>query len=153
MIASIRYTAPAPATAVLIVMADGQEWRTDAAAPADTGLRARMRDWLASGSPEPYAPPAPLMPTITRRQMLLALAAAGLITGAEALAAATTGAVPASIDAVFAGLPDADALAARITWATMSIAERAHPLIAALIAASLATAEQVDALFVGAVDL
>lgn len=91
-------------------------------------------------------PPA----AVSRRQLLLALAAAGLITGEEALAAATTGAVPAAIDAVFSALPEADALAARITWATMSVAERDHPLIAALIAAEVATPEQVDALFIDA---
>lgn len=97
--------------------------------------------------PPPAPPP---VPDITRRQLLLALVAAGLITGEEALAAATTGAVPAAIDAVFAALPEADALAARITWATMSVVERAHPLIAALIAAEVATPEQVDALFIDA---
>lgn len=98
----------------------------------------------------PYTPP-PAPPTvpraISRRQLLLALRAAGRITSAEALAAATTGAVPAAIDVVFDGLPEADALAARITWATMSIAEREHPLIAALITAGLATSAEVDAMF------
>lgn len=109
--------------------------------------------WLWDGEafapPPPPEPPVPVVPaSITRRQLLLALAGAGLITAEEALAAATTGAVPAMIDAVFAGLPDAEALGARITWATMSVAERDHPLIGALIVAELATAGEVDALFV-----
>lgn len=99
--------------------------------------------------PSPPPPPAAVVPgSITRRQLLLALVGAGLITEAEALAAATTGAVPAAIDAVFAQLPPADALAARITWATMGVAEREHPLIEALIAAGMATSTEVDALFV-----
>lgn len=99
----------------------------------------------------PETPEGPAVPaSISRRQLLLGLVSAGLITGEEALAAATTGAVPAAIDAVFAALPEADALAARITWATMSVVERAHPLIAALIAAEVATPEQVDALFIAA---
>lgn len=97
-------------------------------------------------APEPGLPSVPA--EITRRQMLLAMAGAGLITGEEALAAATTGAVPAAIDAVFAELPADQALAARITWATMSVAERHHPLIQALIQAELATPEQVDAIFI-----
>jgi hypothetical protein len=42
--------------------------------------------------------------------------------------------------------PDA-ALAARITWATMSKARRTDPLFVALIAAGHATANQVDELF------
>lgn len=108
--------------------------------------------WLWDGeafAAPPPEPPVPVVPaSITRRQLLLALAGAGLITAEEALAAATTGAVPAMIDAVFAGLPDAEALGARITWATMSVAERDHPLIGALIVAKLATAADVDALFV-----
>lgn len=41
----------------------------------------------------------------------------------------------------------AEALTARVTWATMSVAERHHPLVEALIAADLATIEEVDALF------
>jgi hypothetical protein len=86
-------------------------------------------------------------PVISRRQFLLALTQAGLITEAEALAAAQTGAVPAAIDGFFATLPSAQQTAARITWATMTQVERHHPLIQGVIDAQLATAEQVDALF------
>lgn len=46
-----------------------------------------------------------------------------------------------------------DALAARITWATMSVVERGHPLICALIAAEVTTAAEVDALFTSAATL
>lgn len=109
--------------------------------------------WLWNGQ-EFRAPPqipAVVPSTITRRQLLIVMAGVGLITGEEALAAATTGAVPAAIDAVFADLPTDQALTARITWATMSVAERDHPLVDALILAGLATAEQVDALFAAAV--
>ncbi len=96
----------------------------------------------------------PVVPaSITRSELLLGLAGAGLITGAEAMAAATTGAVPAAIDEVFDKLPAAEALAARIKWATMAVAERDHPLIGMLIDADLATAAEVDALFIGSVGL
>lgn len=102
----------------------------------------------------PPAAPAPLVPgSITRRQLLLGLVGAGLITEAEALAAATAGAVPAAIDAIFAQLPPAEALAARVTWATMTVAERDNPLVLAIIAAGLADAGQVDALFTTAATL
>lgn len=105
---------------------------------------------------EPYEPPpapAAVPAQITRRQLLLGLAGAGLIAPEEALAAATAGAVPAAIDTVFAALPPAEALAARVTWATMSVAERDHPLIIALITAGLAAPAEVDALFIQAAAL
>jgi methenyltetrahydromethanopterin cyclohydrolase len=40
-----------------------------------------------------------------------------------------------------------EALAARITWATMTEVYREDPLIAAIVAAGVASAEQVDGLF------
>jgi hypothetical protein len=97
--------------------------------------------------------PPPVPTVISRRQLLIALANAKLITEAEALAAAKTGEVPAAIDAVFAALPKEQALAAQITWATMTVVERDHPLIQAVINAKLATVEQVDALFQAAAEL
>lgn len=92
-------------------------------------------------------PPAPPPIVLTNRQLFAALALAGLITPAEALAAGRTGEVPAAIDAVFATLPEQDAFLARLTWATMREVPRDNPLIGAMIAAGVATAEQVDALF------
>ena len=84
---------------------------------------------------------------LTNRQLFAALAFAGFITEAEALAAGRTGAVPAAVDDVFAELPEQDAFLARLTWATMREVTRDHQLIGAMIAANLATAEQVDAIF------
>lgn len=109
--------------------------------------------WDGNAFAAPAAPAVAVPASISRRQLLLALVAGEVITPTEALAAATTGAVPAAIDAVFAGLPEGDALAARITWATTTVVERGHPLIAAMIAAELVTAEQADALFVLAATL
>lgn len=91
--------------------------------------------------------PEPVPASITRRQLILALLAGGFISAAEAEAAATSGAQPAAFAAVLAGLSASDALAARITWATMSVAERSSPLIAALITGGAATDAQVDNLF------
>jgi hypothetical protein len=100
---------------------------------------------MPENTPPSWPPPVPHV--ISRRQLLIALVAAGLITEAEALAAAKTGEVPAAIDAFFATLPPAQQIAARITWATMTQVERHHPLVQGVIDANLATAEQVDALF------
>jgi hypothetical protein len=47
-------------------------------------------------------------------------------------------------------LPAEQALAARITWATMTEVYRGDPLIGAIVAAGVATAEQVDEMFRGA---
>jgi hypothetical protein len=98
--------------------------------------------------PEPVPeqlPPAPIV--LTSRQLFAALALTGFITEAEALAAGRTGAVPAVVDAVFASLPEQEAFLARLTWATMREVPRDHALISAMIAANLATTEQVDGIF------
>jgi hypothetical protein len=97
--------------------------------------------------PPPAAPEPPPPIVLTNRQLFAALALTGFITWEEALAAGRTGAVPTAIDDVFAELPDQDAFLARLTWATMREVTRDHSLIAAMIAANLATAEQVDAIF------
>jgi len=101
-----------------------------------------------SPEPLPEPPPAPPAPIIlTNRQLFAALALTGFITEAEALAAGRAGAVPAAIDAVFDSRPAQDAFLARLTWATMREVPRDHPLISAMIAANLATSEQVDGIF------
>jgi hypothetical protein len=86
---------------------------------------------VADYVPPPPAPP-PVPDTISRRQLLIALAAAGFISAEEALAAAQTGAVPAAIAGIFDLLPAEQALAARITWATMTEVYRKDPLIGAI---------------------
>lgn len=119
-------------------------------------IRDTARQRWAGEALEPFdpPPPPPVLPrSITRRQLLLGLAGAGLITPEEALAAATSGAVPAAIDAVFAQLPPAEALGARITWATMSVAERDHPLIGAVAAEIDLDEAALDALFLAAAQL
>jgi hypothetical protein len=93
------------------------------------------------------AEPPPVPASITRRQMLLQLVLSGMITGQEALAAAQTGAVPAAVQAVFDQLDPADKLAAEITWATMSEADRAHPLVAALAATQAMSEADIDDFF------
>ena len=103
--------------------------------------------WDGAAFLPPAPGPEPVPDVISRRQLLIALAAAGFISAEEALAAAQTGAVPAAIAGIFDLLPVEQALAARITWATMTEVYREDPLIGAIVAAGVATAEQVDALF------
>jgi hypothetical protein len=105
----------------------------------------------------PQVPPAvqmdPVPETISFRQLVLGLLGSGFLTAQQALAAAETRARPPQLDAIIATLPDDAALAARITWATMSEARRADPPFSELIAAGHATAKQVDALFQAAARL
>lgn len=87
--------------------------------------------------------------SITPRQMLLGLMSYKLITEEEALGAAKTGAVPASVQVIFDNLPtSAEKVAAEITWAKMSIVERGHELVGALAVANDMSEEDVDAFFI-----
>jgi hypothetical protein len=97
--------------------------------------------------------PPPVPSAISRRQFLIALMQAGLITDAEALAAARTGEVPIAIDAMFARFPPEQALDARITWATMTVVERRHSLLDAMVQLGLVTDAGFDALFRQAAEL
>lgn len=105
--------------------------------------------WWAGVPREMPQPAAPAIPdSLTFRQFILALWMGSLITEEEALAAAETRARPAAFEQVLAALPSPDATAARITWATMTVVPREHPLIGALVLAGVATQAQIDAVFV-----
>jgi hypothetical protein len=84
---------------------------------------------------------------VSRRQLLDALARAGFLTAEQALAAARTGEMPPPLATLAESLPDADRLSVEITWATMTQAERLHPLVDALAAAQGATPAEIDAFF------
>ncbi len=119
----------------------------NAALVADNGTARIGGVWDGVSFQPPLPAPEPVPRVISRRQLLIALAAAGFISAEEALAAAQNGAVPAAIARIFDRLPAEQAIAARITWATMTEVYREDPLIGALVAAGVATSEQVDALF------
>jgi hypothetical protein len=128
-------------------------WIEVATAPADL-RRARVENGaVVEVDEEPDIEAARARMRITRRQMILALVAVEWITPEEALAAATSGAAPAALEALLAGMPAAEALAARITWAAMTEADRAHPLVAALGAARELTDAEIDAFFAFAATL
>jgi hypothetical protein len=120
--------------------------------PDDPGNRDRQSYalWLAAGhTADPTPTPATTVPAqITRRQFILSLMAAGLITDGDGLAWAQHNTIPPAFDVVLDNLPEADALEARVTLLTMGVAERGSPLIGAVIALGLATADQADAVFI-----
>ena len=114
--------------------------------PAPDSLVEDGLPWVAPPPPPEPQPPAP-PDSITPRQMILALLHSDIITEDEALAAARTGAVPAAIEAMFAGLSRQDAVAARVTWAKMSIVERTHPLVQQLGGLLKKSEAEMDAFF------
>ena len=107
--------------------------------------------------PDP-TPPAPTLAELragmrlSRRQMLIALASEGLITSAEAVAWASSNTLPAPIEAMVTALPTPGAqMAARITLATFTVAERLDPMVPMLAAVAPVplTDLELDAFFTG----
>lgn len=82
--------------------------------------------------------------TITRRQLILGMWRNGMITSEEAVAA-STGAVPDFVDALFESLSEQEATAARVTWASMKEVCRDDPLFIAVAAATGRSPEEIDA--------
>lgn len=141
----IAIRAVAPIIGVSIGRVDDREtWRIDFEPAATEEQRAAAQVVLEAIDP---SEPVPVPASISRRQLLLGLVGLELITGEEALAAAQTGAVPAAIDAYFGNLPPDQELAARITWASMTVCERNHPLVGALAEANQLSSEQIDDAF------
>lgn len=73
----VRFTAPAPSSAVEVELIDGTIWQTDTGLAADTELRRALHGWIALHQPAAYVPPATL-PDLSPRQLRLALLHAGL---------------------------------------------------------------------------
>ncbi len=92
-------------------------------------------------------PPAPVPEEISDRQFFQALAMAGLITKPEAIDAVAVGAVPAAMEAFFAGMSDDEEFAARMLLQGATKFERHHPLVEAFGAMNGMTPAQVDDLW------
>lgn len=120
------------------LLANGGDGVTPAFTNSYAAIEALADDMAAKG---------PVPASVSRRQLLLALTQMGLITGDEALAAAQTGAVPAAVHGVFDNMQPSDKLDAQITWASMSVAERDHPLVAALASANEMSSDDIDDFF------
>lgn len=98
-------------------------------------------------------PPAAVPATVSDRQFFQALAMAGAITQAEALAAVKTGAVPAAMQTVIDGMAADDKFNAEMLLSGATVFARAHPMTEALRAAMGWTAPQTDRLWTVAAEL
>ena len=87
---------------------------------------------------------------ITARQFFIAAGNAGLITKAEAIAAASTGAVPVSLEVIFESLPEEQEYIARVTWARMTTISRDDQLLVGLGAVFGLSSADIDNLFIEA---
>jgi len=90
-----------------------------------------------------------VLPPLSRRQVFIALHRLGLISAEEAVATAATGAVPAALAPVFAGLPEPQATDARVTFAAFQVAYRLDPLTTMIATAGGLDAEAIDAIWTG----
>lgn len=104
---------------------------------------------------ESLPPPPPAIPqVISDRQFFQQAAVLGVITQAEALAAVQTGAIPAILQTIVDGIPDADQkFAATMLLAGATSFERAHPFTNAVGAALGWTSEQIDQFYIAAAQL
>jgi hypothetical protein len=126
----------------------------------DTTGFVEVNPWLNIGDNINALEPEPtiLIPAITARQFLAALAITGYITTQEALDRSIP---PAAIEAVFSMLPAQQQVVARITWGTMTSVARDELLVQAVIAAGFinpatslpVTSSEVDELFLLAATL
>lgn len=114
----------------------------------DASARPDITPFVAEPVPEPT--PEDLraaIPPLTRRQLFIALHRLGLITAAEAVAAAATGVLPAALEQAFAALPEPDQTDARVTFAAFQMAYRLDPMTAMIAAAAGMTDDQIDAIW------
>lgn len=85
--------------------------------------------------------------TLTRRQVIIGMVSEGLISEAEGIAMAATGAAPASVEALIAAMPPGEQAAARITLAAFTTAYRLDPMTALFQQAGGMTDAEMDAFF------
>lgn len=111
-------------------------------------------DVIATGDIAPYVPPSEdekraawrNAVSLTRAEFCTALRAAGILNRSEAIAAAK-GDWPASFEPMLDNMTEAEADAALILWAGITIIERNHPLLEAVRQFKGLSQEDVDALF------
>jgi hypothetical protein len=125
-------------------------WIPFTASPDDVEEHGREIFDAASKEAAPYvAPPASDRrgsTAVSRADFCIALVTHGLLTAPDAIAAAK-GDWPQVFANALSGLPQAQQVAAQITWATAAEIHRLHPLILAVQAKIGLTDAQVDGLF------
>ena len=94
--------------------------------------------------------PAASIGSISDRQFFQQLAAQGIITQAEALAAVKTGTIPATLQAIVNALPIDQQFPAQMLLSGATVFERKHPLTSAVGAAYGWSSAQVDQFFIDA---
>jgi len=99
-----------------------------------------------------YLNPPPPIPTISRRQFFQQAAITGIITETEALAAVTTGALPASITAFIGSLPTEQQFGAKMLFSVSEFV-RSSPMANAFGQTLGMTPEQIDTFFLAASQL
>lgn len=129
---------------------NGETYNTDyCSRPSDTfGLNPVVRQWLVDNPAfpiQPYTPPTPekiraSLPNLTARQLRL-----GLVNGGFTLS---------QVQSVIDSMPEGAAKeTAKIEWEYATTFNRTHPLIATVGAALGLSDEQIDAMWMAAVDL
>jgi hypothetical protein len=98
-------------------------------------------EWAANASL-----PAPIPPSISRRQCAREMFARQIISGPEMVAMTATGTPPAMVEAALAGLPEAEQWVARADFAAGTY-ERSNPLLVALMTATGASPADIDDFF------
>lgn len=129
-------------TGHVVIVEPGQTSWPDASARPD------ITPFVAEPVPEPSPEDIrAAIPPLTRRQVFIALHRLGLITAAEAVAAAATGVLPAALEPAFADLAEPDQTDARVTFAAFQMAYRLDPMTAMIAAAAGMTDDQIDAIW------
>ena len=117
----------------------------------------KIKDWSSGGAVRDMTPAeiaefeAPrsslVIPPLTRRQVFIGMADAGLITAPEAIASASVGTPPAAVEAAFLAMPSAQQTPARITFGAFQVAYRNDPMTELFRTTAGMTPTQMDAFF------
>jgi hypothetical protein len=132
-----------PAGAVQISAAIHAAWL------ADTARQRWNGEALEACDPPPPPPPPPPAPVtdVSFWQFMMAAWKLNFITHAEALAAVQARIMPAAFAGAIADLPTETKLEAELKFAGITRMLRTDPLFALVVAANIATEEQIDGVF------
>ncbi len=151
MAQSAQYANP-EGTLVTYVGEDGARWWVAYPFATDSEISRKAAALVAAGGSisQYQAPPASVPETISDRQFFQALAMAGTITTAEALAAVKTGDIPAALQSFVDTLPSDQQFAAEMLISGATTFSKSHPMTAILRAGMGWTSDQLDSLWLTA---
>lgn len=113
---------------VVQLVEDGQDWEPPVDHISVETTEGAIGDTYTNGTfIKPEQPPLSVKPilSISKRQLLIALVNNNFISDQEAIDAATSGAIPLSMQGLIVSMAD------KVTWAAMTVIERDHPLVQA----------------------